>query len=423
MNVRKTLCIIAALVMTAGLVYAQSTGGKKIQSKSVEDDAKVKGSGTPDHITRWVDDKEIGDSGIIETHGNVGIGANPHSTAKLFVSTNSSDQPVAATAIRGGNSGSGRGVEGSSVAGIGVNGVGEIGVNGLSLSTDVTRSAIQGVAFNGALAGKFVGNVEVTGKVGVGQAPSSLARFFVLDNSGQPASAISAVNNGTGRAVMGLSQNGIGVNGAGKVGLNGITTSSNANDAAVRGISQFGVALAGDFMGDVRVSGMLSKGGGSFKIDHPLDPENKYLSHSFVESPDMMNIYNGNITTDENGEAVIPLPEYFEALNKDFRYQLTVIGTFAQAIVADKVKDNRFKIKTNAAGVEVSWQVTGIRQDGWANKNRIQVEVQKNERERGFYLHPEAFNQSEERGVEWARNPAMMNQLREARGQNRQQYR
>ena len=50
----------------------------------------------------------------------------------------------------------------------------------------------------------------------------------------------------------------------------------------------------------------------------------------------MMNIYNGNVITDANGEAVVALPEWFEALNRDFRYQLTVIGQFAQAIVAEK---------------------------------------------------------------------------------------
>jgi hypothetical protein len=171
------------------------------------------------------------------------------------------------------------------------------------------------------------------------------------------------------------------------------------------------------FFGNVEVTGTLSKGGGSFKIDHPLDPENKYLYHSFVESPDMMNVYNGNTITDENGEAVVALPEYFEALNKDFRYQLTVIGTFAQAIIAKKISDNRFVIRTSAPTVEVSWQVTGIRQDGWANKHRIQVEEQKSARERGFYVHPEAFDQPEERRIEWGRDPEMMNQLRKVREQ------
>src|SRR5262249_19043693 len=117
--------------------------------------------------------------------------------------------------------------------------------------------------------------------------------------------------------------------GAGRVGGYGIE--------AARGIGVDGATngLAGKFDGDVLVTGTLSKGAGTFKIDHPLDPENKYLYHSFVESPDMMNIYNGNLTTDENGDAVVALPDYFEALNKDFRYQLTVIGQFAQAVVAE----------------------------------------------------------------------------------------
>ena len=404
--------LLATVSISLSVSLAQSNQAQSGRIRPAGNgNSSVKGSGTPDRITKWVDDKEVGDSGIIETNGNVGIGANPHPTAKFFVLTNSSDQPLASTAIRGGNSGTGRGVEGSSFGGIGVNGVGEIGVNGLSLSTDPTKSAIQGVASNGALAGKFMGNVEVTGQVGVGQPPSSLARLFVLDTSDQPTSAIRGVNNGTGRGVMGISQNGIGLNGAGKVGLNAVTTSNDDNDAAVRGISQFGGALAGDFMGDVHVSGMLSKGGGSFKIDHPLDPENKYLYHSFVESPDMMNIYNGNITTNESGDAVVTMPAYFEALNADFRYQLTVIGTFAQAIVGEKMRGNRFVIKTNAPNVEVSWQVTGVRQDAFAKKNRIKVEVEKDERERGFYLHPEAFGQPEEKSVERARHPEMMKEL------------
>ena len=73
-------------------------------------------------------------------------------------------------------------------------------------------------------------------------------------------------------------------------------------------------ALTWDNNGNVSVTGTLSKGSGSFKIDHPLDPKNKYLYHSFVESPDMMNIYNGNITTDANGFATVEMPDWFEAL-------------------------------------------------------------------------------------------------------------
>jgi hypothetical protein len=173
--------------------------------------------------------------------------------------------------------------------------------------------------------------------------------------------------------------------------------------------------LAGEFFGNVSVHGLLSKSVGSFKIDHPLDPANKYLSHSFVESPDMMNVYNGNITTDANGEATVTLPDYFEALNRDFRYQLTVIGQFAQAIVASEISGNSFTIRTDRPGVKVSWQVTGVRQDAYANKHRIQVEEEKPERERGFYLHPEVFSQPEEKSLQWARNPELMREIKSRR--------
>jgi hypothetical protein len=187
-----------------------------------------------------------------------------------------------------------------------------------------------------------------------------------------------------------------------------------------RGMDGATDGFAGQFQGDVVIFGNLAKGGGSFKIDHPLDPENKYLYHSFVESPDMMNIYNGNITTDTNGEAVIEMPDYFESLNRDFRYQLTVIGTFAQAIVAEKMKGNQFRIKTNAPNVEVSWQVTGVRQDAYANKHRIPVVENKTATERGSYLHPEAFNKPRERGVSFRQNPELMQKISEQSEQLKQ---
>ena len=206
---------------------------------------------------------------------------------------------------------------------------------------------------------------------------------------------------------------GIGVNAIGGVG----TGAGHAGGAALfaqGGQGQLGAAIgpAGEFNGNVEINGNLSKSGGSFKIDHPLDPANKYLYHSFVESPDMKNIYDGTVTTDANGDATITLPDWFQALNRDFRYQLTVIGTFAQAIVADEIKDNRFAIKTSAANVKVSWQVTGIRQDAYANSHRIRVEEDKPGPERGTYLHPDLFAQPEEKSVEWARHPEAMRQMK-----------
>jgi len=172
---------------------------------------------------------------------------------------------------------------------------------------------------------------------------------------------------------------------------------------------------AGNFNGDVNITGTLNKGGGSFKIDHPLDPANKYLYHSFVESPDMMNVYNGTVVLDGNGEAVIQMAEWFGVLNHDFRYQLTCIGGFAPVYIAEELANNRFKIGGGRAGVKVSWQVTGIRQDAWANAHRIPVEEEKNARERGFYIHPELYGAPPEKQIEWARHPEMMKRMKEGR--------
>jgi hypothetical protein len=118
----------------------------------------------------------------------------------------------------------------------------------------------------------------------------------------------------------------------------------------------------------------------------------------------MMNVYNGNVVTDPDGFATVTLPDYFDALNRDFRYQLTVIGTFAQAIVAEEIDGNHFVIQTDKPNVKVSWQVTGIRRDSFAEANRIQVEIDKRPEERGKYAHPEAFNLGLDRGIDYEMN-------------------
>ena len=144
--------------------------------------------------------------------------------------------------------------------------------------------------------------------------------------------------------------------------------------------------------GNLNVNGNVNKSSGNFKIDHPLDPANKYLYHSFVESPDMMNIYNGIIVLDRRGVAWVELPNYFEALNQDFRYQLTAIGAPGPNLyIAKEISGNRFRIAGGKPGMKVSWQVTGVRHDEWANAHRTQVEVEKTGKERGTYLHPELF--------------------------------
>jgi hypothetical protein len=202
-----------------------------------------------------------------------------------------------------------------------------------------------------------------------------------------------------------------------------VTTAFRAETTAAAGNGIIGVAnngsdsygiwgqstsgYAGMFSGKVYVSGnldiggTLSKSGGSFRIDHPVDPANKYLSHSFVESPDMKNIYDGVVVLDGNGEAVVDLPDWFQALNRDFRYQLTAIGAPGPDLhIADEVRNNSFRIAGGKANGKVSWQVTGIRHDAWANAHRIPVEENKTAVEAGSYIHPELFGQPETKGVQ-----------------------
>jgi hypothetical protein len=175
---------------------------------------------------------------------------------------------------------------------------------------------------------------------------------------------------------------------------------NNGTSPAVYGYSSGGPAAY--LQGNVTVTGNLSKGGGSFKIDHPLDPENKYLYHSFVESPDMKNIYDGVAVLNDRGEARVQLPDWFDPLNRDYRYQLTAIGAPGPNLyIAEKISGNRFKIAGGEPGMEVSWQVTGIRQDRYAEANRIPVEEDKLGKDRGRYLHPEAFNMPEMMGIDY----------------------
>jgi hypothetical protein len=152
--------------------------------------------------------------------------------------------------------------------------------------------------------------------------------------------------------------------------------------------------------GNLNVTGTLSAGTKEFKIDDPLDPADKYLYHASVESSEMMNIYSGNATTDAAGRAVVQLPDWFEAENRDFRYQLTVLEQFAQAIVAKKISDHQFTIKTDKPNVEVSWLVTGVRQDAYAKAHPLEVEVDKSEREKGHYIHPELYGAAPEKQID-----------------------
>src|SRR5262249_1651838 len=116
----------------------------------------------------------------------------------------------------------------------------------------------------------------------------------------------------------------------------------------------------------------------SFRIDHPLDPKNKFLVHASVESSEMKTFYDGVVTLDRSGKATVRLPKWFEALNKDFRYQLTPVGAPGPNLhIAEGVTRNRFKIAGGAPSMKVCWQVIGIRQDKFAKDHPLSVEQHK----------------------------------------------
>jgi hypothetical protein len=124
-----------------------------------------------------------------------------------------------------------------------------------------------------------------------------------------------------------------------------------------------------DVLGSLNVNGTKN-----FRIVNPLDTL-KYLLHASIESNEVLNQYSGNVLTDANGEASVQLPSYFQEINTDFRYQLTVIGTFAQAIVLKEIEGNWFSIKTDKPNVKVSWQVTAKRNDPYMKEHPFSDEA------------------------------------------------
>jgi hypothetical protein len=148
--------------------------------------------------------------------------------------------------------------------------------------------------------------------------------------------------------------------------------------------------------GNINISGNLTVSGNkNFRIDHPLDPANKYLFHAAIESSEVLNLYSGNTVLDASGEAVVQLPDWFEVINKDFRYQLTPIGAPGRDLyVAEEVSGGHFKIAGGKPGGKISWQVSGVRNDAWEKAHPMVVEADKGA-QRGQYLTPELYGAPE----------------------------
>jgi murein tripeptide amidase MpaA len=301
----------------------------------------------------------------ISDAGNVGIGTT-QPTAKCEIQSSGPDQ----LALGARSSGNGIGV-GARASGTGS------AVLGLALGN--------GVGVQGQTSAASTSSIGVVGLIG---GSTSLPPVTLQTDGGIGVVGFSDAGCGMGGVSGGQGSFGNGVEGQARgpgAGIHGLGTT-----AASVGVYGEGT-WAGDFTGNVAVQGTLYATAKSFRIDHPLDPANRFLNHCSVESPEMLTVYNGVVVTGDDGLAAVNLPNYFEVLNSDFTYQLTVLGTFAQAIIAREVEDNTFTIRTDRPLTKVSWQVTGVRHDAYANANRIAVEEDKADTERGRYLHPELY--------------------------------
>jgi hypothetical protein len=168
-------------------------------------------------------------------------------------------------------------------------------------------------------------------------------------------------------------------------------------------------------VGNLSVTGFVSKAGGGFLIDHPLRPDSHFLEHSFVEGPERMNVYRGTITLDATGRATVRLPRYFGVLNTDACYQLTPVGAPAPGLhVARGVSETgtTFRVAGGAPGQQVCWQVTGARRDAWATANPLRVERRKRRSDRGRYLHPEPLGKPATAAIHQAPTPIRLRRVR-----------
>lgn len=222
------------------------------------------------------------------------------------------------------------------------------------------RIGVFGKAENaGDLAGVFEGDVDVLGEI----VASSL---HIVNTSGD--SLIDFFADGTSRH-RGVESYEAGIKVLNSDGSEAVSIMPNADPN-----TEYTIKVKGN----LEIDGLLQATSKDFKIDHPLDPENKYLRHTSIESDDMKNVYDGKVTLDDNGEAHVQLPEWFQALNIDYRYQLTCVGGYAPVYIAQEITNNSFQISGGSQGLKVCWQVTGIRNDKWAQENRLPIEMDKN---------------------------------------------
>src|ERR1041384_267383 len=326
----------------------------------------VSGTGSAGHFARWLDNNTLETSIISQANGKIGIATtNPTSAltvdGKVESLTGGFKFPAGTIQTTATASGLQTVTHDATLKGSGT----DAAPIGISLPLDL-RGSTTGTS---PLVSIFDQTAQTTGAGGLGMQISASAStsgrggdgLRIAAGNGQTAGGagfnVTGGNssNGGGQGIDaaggGISPGGTGNGGRGVTGIGDfgqrVDHVSGTGVVGIVGASSNGAALglAVSFIGDVEVAVNFNvTGGGSknFKIDHPLDPENKYLYHAAIESSEVLNIYRGNVTTNENGKAVVALPDWFEAINRDFRYQLTVIEAFAQVVIGEEIKANHF---------------------------------------------------------------------------------
>jgi hypothetical protein len=260
--------------------------------------------------------------------------------------------------------------------------------------------------------GAVIANGGGIGSVVTGNFPSISGKGTTIGVSGSGGGTGVSGSSPTGVGVAGVSD-GVGVSAGSSNGQALVAENNSTNDTFVSinkaggaplFVSGTGGSVFIDGNGNLSATGTISGSAKNFRIDHPLDPAHKYLDHTSIESSEMLNLYAGNAVLGADGSATVSLPAWFTALNQDFRYQLTSIGAFAPLYIAEELTNNHFLIAGGHPGMKVSWEITAVRHDAYANAHPLAVEAEKQGEERGHYLHPELYGATPERSVGWNRS-------------------
>ena len=223
-----------------------------------------------------------------------------------------------------------------------------------------------------------------TGKLSVADNTTAFSTSHVIEGRGTSATGIALqMQNDENSAYGQVFIAGSGYNAYGATGSdmwlyspNNVTVGSHAAKL-VKLVSNNGIRLQVNTDGSVTIGGALSKGSGSFRIDHPLESkkDTHYLVHSFIEGPQADLIYRGKATL-SSGTASVNIDTTngmtdgtFVALCRDITcYTNNETGWTP---VKGSVSGNILTItaQDNSCTDTISWMVVGERQDDHMKDN------------------------------------------------------